>query len=225
VPDDYIDQVFAVMALASQHTFQVLTKRAARLPEYFRDRDPGAIAYWMGRIAKAQDCIVTGARRLYDITQGGEWPLPNVWLGVSVENQHFADARIPLLLQTPAAIRFISAEPLLEAIDLTPHLVGATLAAPGPTGFRPGPRLDWVIVGGESGRGARAFDLEWGRSLVAQCQEARVPVFVKQLGAHAFEGELENGGCGPLYGLRDTKGADLEEWPVDLRVREFPGTS
>jgi protein gp37 len=195
ISDAFIVEVLGVMRAAYWHTFQVLTKRAERM----------------------QDVV----NRIYDL-DGGFSLLKNVWLGVSVENQRFADERIPLLLATPAAVRFISAEPLLEDVDLTPHLWGDTLAAPGPSGFRRGPRLDWVIVGGESGPGARAFDLTWGRSIIAQCREAEVACFVKQLGAHAFEGEPENGGGGPLYGLRDKKGGDIDEWPDDLRVREFP---
>jgi hypothetical protein len=113
--------------------------------------------------------------------------LPNVWLGVSVENQHFADERIPLLLQTPAAVRFISAEPLLERIDVRPYLPSE--------GYNTLPGLDWVIVGGESGHGARPFDVAWARSIVKQCQAAGVPVFVKQLGSNPFDSARQS--CPP----------------------------
>jgi protein gp37 len=115
------------------------------------------------------------------------WPLPNVWLGVSVENQHFADERIPLLLQTPAAVRFISAEPLLGPVDLGRWTTGCRSAAGHDDCVACGmgkrlDGLDWVIVGGESGPGSRPFDLAWARSIVQQCRAAGVACFVKQLG-------------------------------------------
>jgi protein gp37 len=123
---------------------------------------------------------------------------PNVWAGVSVENQQYAEERIPLLLETQAAVRFISAEPLLGGLDLARYLIGA-------------PRLDWVIIGGESGDGShvRRMDLDWARSLIRQCREAGVAVFFKQAGEH--------------YGCKhSSKGGCLECQPPDLRVREWP---
>ena len=203
VPDDYIDRVFAVMALAPQHTFQVLTKRAERMRAYCAT---GSRAQW---IQQAMDRI-PGHRHLLT------WPLPNVWLGVSVENQHFADERIPLLLQTPAAIRFISAEPLLEDIHLLRYL-----RAPGPPNPPASKRnyLDWIIVGGESGPGARPFDLAWARVIIKQCRLASVPVFIKQLGANPLRLD------GDHVPFHSRKGADPAEWPEDLRVREMPTVS
>ncbi len=151
---------------------------------------------------------------------------------MSVENQHFADERIPLLLQTPAAVRFISAEPLLEYIDLTNFLWTI-----------PGARLNglhWIIVGGESGHGARPFDVAWARWLVAQGRSAAVPVFVKQLGSDPRDAAAERDDMGardvwPAFWLPTIKGrrgwrpditsrkaGDPAEWPADLRVREFP---
>jgi protein gp37 len=141
----------------------------------------------------------------------------NVWLGVSVENQHFLQ-RIDVLKDTPAAVRFVSFEPLLE--DL-----GAVILD----------RINWAIIGGESGRGARPFDIAWARSLVRQCKAQRVACFVKQLGANPEFGE-GCGDCDPCIagqrcpyanvqlrmGLKSRKGGDPEEWPIDLRVREFP---
>lgn len=127
---------------------------------------------------------------------GIQWPLPNVWLGVSVEDQQRADLRIPALLDTPAAVRFLSCEPLLGPVDLTRIRripVGGSIA--------------WVIVGGESGAGARPMELDWARTLVEQCKAAYVPVFVKQLGS-----VWAGGG----------HGGDMGAWPADLRVREFP---
>jgi protein gp37 len=130
-----------------------------------------------------------------------EWsglPLPNVWLGVSVENQAAADERIPLLLQTPAAVRFISAEPLLGPIDVSLFLRQVRMY-----GVVEDQKLDWVICGGESGREARPMNPDWARSLRDQCADAGVAFFCKQMGS--------------AYGPR--KGADL---PPDLQMREFP---
>ena len=156
---------------------------------------------------------------LYDWMEGQRfWPeaLPNVWLGVSVEDPHWADIRIPHLLATPAALRFISAEPLLGPVTLfpgrwIPPLGGGprcNLSRPWET---PGPALDWVIVGGESGPGARRMAEGWARNLVDECTESGTPVFVKQLGS-VLGKQLGAG----------SKGGDMSAWPEDLRVREFP---
>jgi protein gp37 len=157
-----IAKVFGVMAEAPQHTFLVLTKRAERMCQW---------SEWaLSRIA---------------------WALPNVWLGVSAESQEWADKRIPLLLQTPAAHRFVSLEPLLGPINLR-HLTDGTLYGGGvrdalsgywnhePLDEGMGPFLDQVIVGGESGPGARECRVEWIRSIIKQCKAAGVPCFVKQ---------------------------------------------
>lgn len=206
VPTEYIDRVFWVMAVAQRHTFQVLTKRADRMRSYLSDQGVH------GRIR---------AIREHETGYSGEtpWPLPNVWMGVSVENQHFADERIPLLLQTPAAVRFISAEPLLGPVDLTDvgDCINALNDTDAPSGM---PFLDWVIVGGESGHGARMFNVQWARDIAAQCREASVPCFIKQLGAKPVG--LGLGEHGGWYPIRSRKGGDMSEWPEDLRVREFP---
>ena len=174
VPDEWIDRVFAVMALAPQHTFQVLTKRARRMRDYCRYAasrvTAAAFAYWCQRLR-------IDNHREYKPAQL-KWPLPNVWLGVSVEDQPRADERIPLLLDTPAAKRFISAEPLLSGIDLREYLVDWA------TGWMltPKPAIDWVIVGGENGPGARPMHPAWARSLRDQCQAAGVSFLMKQWG-------------------------------------------
>lgn len=161
---------------------------------------------------------------------------PNVWLGTTAETQKMADLRIPLLLQTPAAKRFISAEPLLGPLDLyngdpDPRLGGhrATKTFIGdwwePGDNPKGPSrhgVDWVIVGGESGPNARPFDLAWARSLVEQCRAAEVACFVKQMGHQPVDSSLVAEGDAPAVGFRDKKGGDWSEWPSDLRVREFP---
>ena len=133
-----------------------------------------------------------------------EDPWPNVWLGTTVEDQQRADERLPHLVSVPAVVRFLSCEPLLERVDLTRWL---------PWGFRRG--IDWVIIGGESGPGARPFMLHWARDLVAQCRGAGVAPFVKQLGSRPTDSITD-------VHLRDSAGGDMAEWPADLRVREFP---
>jgi protein gp37 len=159
-----------------------------------------------------------------------------VWLGVSVEDQAAADARIPELLATPAAVRFLSCEPLLGPVTLWPWLsepssygtyrIGRKRHVLGPTGFHPPSPISWVIAGGESGPRARPCDLAWIRSLVEQCRAAGVATFVKQLGSRPVVMYAENtsdpGESAHPMKLRDRKGGDMEEWPSDLRVREFP---
>jgi len=256
VPIEFIDQVFAVMAASPRHTFQILTKRADWMRDYLsrQDRDE-AIGYaamglyeQIGDPARGLDRAMTLTHR-----QGyrppsaldrccppqPHWPLPNVWLGVSVEDQRAADERIPLLLQTPAALRFVSCEPLLGPVDLERYIVPrcsecrdwyALLRSEGKCGYGKCPTdgewcpIDWVIVGGESGPGARPCDVAWIRSIVRQCRAAGVPCFVKQFGARPYDSER-----GPLttpadvrLHLDDRKGADMAEWPDDLRVREWP---
>lgn len=155
---------------------------------------------------------------------------PNLWLGTSVENQAAADARIPHLLRVPAAVRFLSCEPLLGPVDLGQRLQTPEWKRRRAEHWKepPVPDLDWVIVGGESGPGARPCRVEWIRSIVEQCKAAGVPCFVKQLGAKPHGKHNDNPGgscldnsCCELR-LRDKKGGDTQEWPEELRVREFP---
>jgi protein gp37 len=169
-PHEWIDQVFAVMALAPQHTFQVLTKRAERMRGYMNHPRRRFIVEKTARILHNQGGTLPQHAIAYFTSCPA--PLPHVWLGVSVEDQKRADERIPDLLHTPAAVRFISAEPLLGSIDLQ----GAV------------PALDWVIVGGESGPGARPMHPDWARSIRDQCGAAGVPFFFKQWGEHAPNG-------------------------------------
>lgn len=230
VPDEWIDKVFAVMALAPQHTFQVLTKRSKRMLEYMTAPLTGP---WAGRVVRVgwdddvprpetavgwrmreavRNMLLTApgeslnrAIDFMDRRDGGEgdgffrrWPLPNVWLGVSAEDQTRYDERVPDLLATPAAVHFFSFEPLLGPIRA--DYLG-----------------EWSIVGGESGPGARPMNVEWARSIVDQCRSAGVSCFVKQLGADPVWAD------GAFLNLRDRKGGDMAEWPTDLRVREMPG--
>jgi len=236
-----IAAVFGIMALCPHITFQVLTKRADRMKDW-TSRMADLSGRWM---AMALSNLPINYPRREPLQLPVGWPLPNVWLGVSVEDQATADARIPLLLQTPAAVRFVSYEPALGPVDFQrwvtgsrnihvcmdvtgairnksfSHLTGddgrtltraeaeAQLRALEASGVKVIPagdctdfdpqkgcrghrnaHLDWIIVGGESGPGARPFDVEWARSTVRQCRAAGVPVFCKQLGARPFQGYL-----------------------------------
>ena len=172
VPDEWVDRVFNVMAKAHfmqrGHVFQVLTKRAERMALYMMKN----------RLTLKH------------------WPLPNVWLGVSVEDQKRADERIPLLLDTSAAVRWISAEPLLSEIDLYRGGFSFLERMKSPNGKRYN-RLDWCVVGGESGHGYRPMDPSWARMLREQCAAAGVPFFMKQM-------------------------AGKKPIPEDLLIREYP---
>jgi len=251
VPFEFIDRVFAVMALCPQHTFQILTKRPERMAEYLSyKRD---IGFYMTECYEQRLDDWSVRRPIQDQSgwpaKGWEycsalhnWPLPNVWLGTSCEDQAAADARIPHLLKCPAAVRFISAEPLLGPIDLQQAVTcgcpnGGKCEIDGSTGHRVIPDsaeggmliecacsrlggIDWVIVGGESGKGARPCNVEWIRSIVRQCREAGVACFVKQLGKEPYW-DASDGERMSMH-LSDPKGGDPAEWPEDLRVREWP---
>lgn len=172
---EQIDEVFSIMLAAPRHTFQVLTKRPARMLAYchrlarFTQHDPES--YRAFDLARA-------------IGPDPVWPAPHVWLGVSVENQEAADERIPLLLQTPAAVRFLSCEPLLGPVNL--GLLGTMPASmTGGDYVMVHQRLHWVIAGGESGNGARPMEAAWARALRDECAAASVPFFFKQWGEWA----------------------------------------
>jgi protein gp37 len=185
VPDEFLAKVFAVMAAAPQHTFQILTKRHARMRSLLNSENfAEQVANEMAALWKV------------DSVAPLRGPLPNVWLGVSVEDQRWADIRIPALLETPAAVRFLSCEPLLGPVKLPliNEVEGCTCGGSycgiheRGCGLEPGPawgNLHWVIVGGESGPKARPMHLSWVRSLRDQCTDAGVPFFFKQHGAWA----------------------------------------
>ncbi|MCX6500794.1 MAG: DUF5131 family protein [Arthrobacter sp.] len=160
-----------------------------------------------------------------ELWRSGDSPPSNVWVGTSVEDQTRADERIPAMLEIPATGRFLSVEPLLGQVDLNRWL----LAEHGRRQIGAPPGISWVICGGESGHGARPCNVEWVRSLVRQCKSAGVATFVKQLGASPvivpqgydpIDGTLPR--PHPLFSVTHTKGGDPDEWPEDLRVREFP---
>lgn len=197
VTDAMLDQIFAVMALCPQHVFQVLTKRPERVRRYVLGLDcDGARRI---NVEDQADAIAKG-----DQSASMPWPLPNVWLGVSVEDQTRADERIPILLKTPAAIRWVSAEPLLGSVDFTRitwrqnHVPGFGYDAlrgavePWKSGQTyesnadcANPSLDWIVAGGESGPGARPMHPGWARTIRDQCAAAGVPFLFKQWGEFA----------------------------------------
>lgn len=261
VPFEFIDRVFAVMTLCPQHTFQILTKRPERMEQYMLRRERNSA--WMPTRKSTDDAFKwkTPSDRVYRevhhkprsrevIERGMIWPLPNVWLGTSVENQKAADERIPHLLKCPAAVRFLSCEPLLGPVELTGRIDGLMILNGQHVkqtrisdDSEVAPNLHWIIAGGESGPGARPCDIGWIRSLVNQGKAAGVPVFVKQLGAVVHWNGIQGGyldGTPNVWPkgtkhdedvehgkfrvcLNDKKGGDPSEWPEDLRVREMPG--
>lgn len=211
VPDDMIDRMFAVMAATPQHTYQILTKRPERMEKYLRAKD--RVDHWVPHF---RDMRTKRSKTPESLLQRR---LPNVWLGTSIEDRKMMHARVPVLLRTPAVVRFLSVEPLLEEISLAWFL---------------GSGIGWVIIGGESGAGARPLRLSWVRVLLAECEKAGVPVFVKQLGAKPFspEDRISHRNCGALgrqlpqgvfcRHLNSAKGGDPNEWPEDLRIRQWP---
>jgi protein gp37 len=256
--NEEIAAVFGAMAACPQHTFQVLTKRAKRMREWFE-----WVASFEGEHGPPPDDVVAiHASNLIDCDRVQRpWPLPNVWIGVSVEDQQRADERIPELQRVPSAVRFLSVEPMLGPVVVAPWLTRRTAivhfeaftpeakaAYPTAPTHMQHEGVSWVIVGGESGPGARPFDPAWAESVIEQCHAASVACFVKQMGGHIAGSEsgfgavhrwhLEGGGCwtapliGPLVGVRpenavgfqlcDAHGGDPLEWPERLRVRNFP---
>jgi len=189
VPDEYIAKVFAVMALAP-HTFQILTKRHARMRALLTSQAfmlAVSIHVRLGQTGTFEDV---------------RWPLPNVWMGVSVEDQKWANIRIPALLDTPAAVRFLSCEPLLGPVQLGHDLVG----------------LDWVIVGGESGRGARPMHPDWARTIRDDCASAGVAFHFKQWGEWVTEDQAPEDAILPAVSQRAFGDEEPTVWKVGKRA-------
>lgn len=192
VPLSFIARVFAVMSLAEHQVFLLLTKRHGRMRSVLNSVEFARA--WHHAVAELAE--LRQVRRLVDrgiISGLPSWPLPNVHLGVSIEDQHAADLRITPLLNSPATVRWLSCEPLTGPIEV--DMSG----------------LDWIVIGGESGSGVRRMDVSWARSLRDQAEVAGVPVFFKQAGAV----------LGAEWGCRDPKGGDPDEWPEPW-PREFP---
>jgi protein gp37 len=230
VPDGFIVRIFAVMALSPQHTFQVLTKRHARMCSLLNSE---TFRQGVAKAAVAMAEATPGPPYLPEhlvVTYGKSWwPLPNVWMGVSVEDQHWAGLRVPALLETPAAVRWLSCEPLLGEVDLEAFLwlVGSSSAGPfydclgryrggGGVGGQmitsvPSRDIGWIVAGGESGPGARLMQADWARLLRDQAAEAGVPFFFKQTGSVLAR----------RLGIK-SKGEGFDALPAEFQVREYP---
>lgn len=214
VPDGYRQAIYGVMAASLRHTFQVLTKRPELAAPWLSELETFGLTPLMECTASARARLafsVQGKRGPRLRVPGTTWPPRNVWLGTSVENQPTADTRIPELLKCPAALRFISLEPMLGPVDLWPWLEDARRC------------LDWVIVGGESGPGARPCRLEWIRDVVEQCAEAGVPCFVKQLGRVSLRESYGQDTLVPVV-MDHPKGGNPNEWPEPF-PRQWPERS
>ena len=208
IPTRFIAAVFAVMHIAQWHTFQLLTKRMDHAQSLL------SLSTMKGKIFKElyEAELFKLINPIYwkeptlTLSQSPLWPLKNVWLGTSIENQMYADERIPSLVETPAVIRFLSVEPQLSGIKLPPST-----------------EIHWVICGGESGPGARMFRREWAEQLLSQCKAAGIPFFMKQMGSYAvLDSRYDQTISGATRKLRSYKGSDSSEWPENLRVREWP---
>lgn len=235
VPVEWLADLLQMIHDTPNLDWQNLTKR----PENFFPRLRLAMEFLYKKDVEAS-AVADWIREWID----GRAPA-NIWLGVSVEDQKRADERIPALLRIPAKVRFLSVEPLLGEIDLGLNFGCRGCNHPGNivmalnedgncstcNGTRQEPSgIHWCIIGGESGRGARPCNVEWIRSLVGQCKAASVAVFVKQLGSNIVRQKILQGGNPPIVSETEThrmrsihpKGGDMDEWPEDLRVREFP---
>lgn len=227
VTDEWLDQMFAVMALTPQHTYQILTKRPERMLEYF-DRLSSAhtqdgnmklspLSVVIAEYLKVFSYKTAEEGRKIMNAMGCSWPLPNVWLGVSVEDQKTADERIPTLLQIPAAVRFLSVEPMLGAVDV----MGVT-APTGKGEVYASWLLDWVIVGGESGPNARPMHPDWARSIRDQCVAAGVPFFFKQWGnwmpLEPMADEFPTCGVVPDFQIREKQIHDWDDYRYSVNI-------
>jgi protein gp37 len=232
VTDEMIDRVFAVMALSRQHTFQILTKRAARMRQYMAGRSAKLARHMTEAFISLAPAVPTKGRALrtpWPVVQDraadlfadpdrvvmSQWPLPNVWLGVSAEDQARWAERVPELLWTPAAKRFVSVEPMVGEIDPSVIDVQGGHFTVDPLRWDTDcedddgedvpdvPPLDWIIVGGESGKSARPMHPDWARILRDACAEAGVAFFFKQWGEWA---------PGEANSLRKTLAVDGAHW-------------
>lgn len=201
VPIEWFADLLGMIRQTPWLDWQLLTKR----PELWGERLEGVKKHWM-----PDDAMCRFPRGGVHLLLG-DWlngkPPSNVWVGTSLESPKYNE-RIKHLLAIPAVVRFLSCEPLLGALSLPE-------ATPNPFGYF-GDGIHWVIVGGESGPRARECNLAWIEDIVKQCREAKVPVFVKQLGANVYGRDCQQ------IKLRDPKGGDMDEWTESLRVREFP---
>jgi protein gp37 len=202
VPFEYIAAIFGVMAANPQHTFQVLTKRPKRAKDWFNwIYDSGRMVPFLvgeeipeGASGEAAACVMSNTidpalkpiePKAFVVGIHQPWPLPNVCFGVTAENQETADERIPILMEIPAVVRFVSCEPLLGPIDMTRAMYGENPIGMNCFGFSDGlgheAFIDWIIAGAETGSGARPMDPDWALDLRSQCKAADVPFFFKKM--------------------------------------------
>lgn len=234
VPFEFIDKVFSIMALCPQHIFQILTKRHERMKEYCNGLAQGNPI----EVFATKNVVERGGIAMNEKRRTVTFPLPNVWLGVSVEDQKTAKERIPTLLETSAAVRWISAEPLLGWLSLTgspvegsiDYLRGTKIINRNQTNqagnddsglysFKMYRGLDWVVVGGESGPNARPMHPEWVRWLQLECKGANVPFFFKQWGEwQDGSSPTTNHRQGAI--LLDGRYFDNDKWDEAKKVRE-----
>lgn len=230
LPFNDIAAIFGIMAAAPQHTFQVLTKRPQRALDFFAwaaEQDaglagvPGRLHCLMAALDWEREYDPKGDGGILHCKHGadpdGPWPLPNVHLGVSVGDQKEADEFVPLAIQYPASVVWISQEPQHGAIEYRSEWLA---------------KIGWIVIGGESGPNARPFNIAWAENTIAQCRENHVPVFVKQMGSFPMievrdpfdETTYTWKNASKLVPLRlkDGHGGDPAEWPECLRVREWP---
>lgn len=214
VPDGLLDTLFAVMAIRADVTWQVLTKRPERAARYLAGLE---------RLGDRDARIERAARELGRTTTFlqetlVQWPLPNVHIGTSVEDQAAAEARLPWLVKAPAAVRFVSYEPALGPVNFRPWFPHERETGQASAAWIHG--IDWLIYGGESARGARPAEIAWACSAMRQCKEAGARFFMKQLGDNAVV--VSQGRAEHVPGITARAGKDPREWPEELRVREFP---
>lgn len=231
VPDEFIARVWAVMALAPRHTFQILTKRHGRMRSLLASPD------FHASVSRKVRGHVTLRPLDGHGDEAARWPLPNVWLGVSVEDQQRADLRIPALLDTPASVRWLSCEPLLGPVDLSryldperdctcrvPLMEGAGQHSLGCECIAQ-PEVRWIVAGGESGPGARPMHPDWARTLRDQCVAAGIPFLFKQWGSHrpSAVGSIVRGGVRfPMVPAskraagRELDGRTWDEYPQEV---------
>lgn len=218
-----IAAVFGIMGVARKHTFQVLTKRPKRAAEFFswlaQQREDADLTCQRYARRSIIEPYLFPLHPIKETHQKWPWPYLNVHLGVSAENQDTYNERVPALVhKCQAAVYWASLEPLLGPIDLrgTGHII----------------HLNWIVVGGESGNGARPFDIQWAESLLAQCRESDIAFYMKQMGTARHLrwtqfGQLERSPFDTsdqqtLLRIAQTKGKDPSVWPEHLQVREFP---
>lgn len=233
---DFIAAAFGVMAMCPEHTFQVLTKHARRMREFFEWLDQqqnGALETCLWHARQALGAERSNRHEPFP-DKLPAWPLENVWAGVTVEDQARAEQRIPELLRCPAAVRWVSYEPALELVDfeewlwpictatleehLREHDAGMWCVEAS---------LDWIVIGGESAQtraNTREFSIEWARAVIAQCRKAGTKVFMKQLGTKPIGSHQIDVPLPPLPKGKTSryKWHEPEHWPEDLRVQEFP---